>query len=168
MVNVVLYVPGDMALPPKISDAAIGEDCTHRIEETGCGPHHVLTFPELPRAIDLALRVIGELVRIPGAWATVGGQRMSSLVSLWNRLDCYRQSLPHVDRIAYCQGRAATLRFLLGCGVQSCATPCQFVCPQCSVKENPSTAFLVHPETQMLLVLGEIEWCPNLVQSSQV
>lgn len=162
MVNVALYLPGETAVPPKVSAAAADEDCTHRIEETGCGPHHVLTFPELPRGIDLALRVIGESVRIPGAWASVGGQRMSSLVALWNRLDCYRQSLPHVDRAAYCQGRAATLRSLLGCGVSACATPCQFVCPQCAGNE-PNTGSLVHPETQMLLVLGEIEWCPNLV-----
>lgn len=167
MVNVSLYVPGDMTLPPKLSDAATGEDCTLRFAETGCGPHHVLTFPELPRGIDLALRVIGESVRIPGAWATVGGQRMSSLVALWNRLDCYRQSLPHIDRIAYCQGRAAALRSLLGCGVPACATPCQFVCPQCMVKENAQLASLVHPETHMLLVFGEIDWCPNLVRPAQ-
>src|SRR5512132_1782350 len=34
------------------------------------------------------IQVIGESVRIPGAWADIDGLRMSSLVALWNRLDC--------------------------------------------------------------------------------
>lgn len=165
MVNVALYVPRETALPSKVREAATGEVCTHRLEETDCGPHHVLTFAGLPDSLDLLLRVIGELVRIPGVWATVGGQRMSSLVALWNRLDCYRQSLSHVDRLAYCRGRAARLQALLGCTVSSCVSPCQFVCPQCTM--NPPTTSLVHPETQMLLVFGEVEWCPNLVRPTQ-
>ena len=166
MVNVALYVPSDTVLPRKVHEAAHGEACTHRIDETGCGPHHVLTFADVPDSLDLMLRVIGELVRIPGAWATVGGQRMSSLVALWNRLDCYRQSLSHPDRQAYCRGKARNLQALLGCAVPSCESPCQFVCPQCAAKGD-SPASLVHPETQMLLVFGEVEWCPNLVRPTQ-
>ena len=56
---------------------------------------------------------------------------------------------------------------LSGCGVPSCASPCQFVCPQCMVKENPLTVPLVHPKTQVLFVFGEVEWCQNLVRPTQ-
>ncbi len=167
MVTIALYVPSETALPRKVDEAANGETCTHHIEETSCGPHHVLTFAGLPHSIDLVLRVIGESVRIPGAWATVGGQRMSSLVALWNRLDCYRQSLSQLDRSAYCRGKARELQALLGCVVLSCESPCQFVCPQCTAKGTAPTS-LVHPETQMLLVFGEVEWCPNLVRPTQL
>lgn len=167
MVNIALYVPRETALPSKVREATTDEACTHRIDETDGGPHDVLTFTGLPDSLDLLLLVIGELVRIPGVWATVGGQRMSSLVALWNRLDCYRQSLSHPDRRAYCRGQAARLQVLLGCTVPSCMSPCQFVCPQCMTKENPPTLSLVHPETQMLLVFGEVEWCPNLVRPTQ-
>lgn len=167
MVNVELYVPGDSAVLRKISEAVIRKVRSHRFEETDAGTYHVLTFPRLPQSIDAVLLVIGALARIPRAWATVGGQRMSSLVALCNRLDCYRQSLSHLDRIAYCRGKAARLQALLGCTVPSCASPCQFVHPQCKAKENPSTASLVHSETQMLLVFGEVDWCPNLVRLAE-
>ena len=83
----------------------------------------MVDVPELPRGIDLALRAIGESVRIPGVWATVGGQRMSSLVALWNRLDCYRQSLLTSIESPIAKGRAAALRSLLGCGVPACDSP---------------------------------------------
>ncbi len=167
MVNVALYVPSETALPRKVREAASVGVCTHCIEETACGPHHVLTFAGLPDSLDPLLRLIGELVRIPGTWATVGGQRMSSLVALWNRLDCYRQSLSHVDRIAYCREKAARLKVLLGCDAACCTTPCQFVCPECTARTHTPTESLVYPETQMLLVFGEVEWCPNLVPPAQ-
>lgn len=167
VVNVALYVPSDTALPRHVDRAARGKDCAHRIEETGWGPHRVFTFFDVSRSLDLVLRMIGELACIPGTWATVGGQRMSSLVALWNRLDCYRQSLSHVDRIAYCREKAARLKVLLGCDAACCTTPCQFVCPECTARTHTPTESLVYPETQMLLVFGEVEWCPNLVPPAQ-
>ena len=137
---------------------------THRVEETGSGPHHVVSFVGLPEHIDVALRAIGESVRIPGSWATVDGQRMSSLVALWNRLDCYRQSLAVADRQAFCAGKAASLQSRLGCGAEACTAPCQFLCTQCTLMETHPTVSIVHPGTQVLAVLGEIEWCPNLAR----
>lgn len=124
------------------------------------------SFAGLPHSIDLLLQVIGESVQIPDAWATVGEQRMSSLVALWNRLDCYRQSLSHLDRQAYCRGKARSRQAPLDCVVQSCESPCQCVCPQCTAKGR-APASLVHPETQMLFVFGEVEWCPNLLRPTE-
>ena len=108
--------------------------------------------------------MIGESVRIPGSWATVNGQRMSSLVALWNRLDCYRQSLAAGDRVVYCRMKVASFQARLGCGLLSCSAPCQFLCPQCTLKGNHPTLSIVHPETQVLAVLGEIERCPNFAR----
>ena len=101
-------------------------------------------------------------MRIAGSWATVNGQRMSSLVALWNRLDCYRQSLDAPDPPVFCASKAAALQATVGCSVESCAAPCQFLCRECTlIGIHPPTA-IVQPETQVLAVLGEIDWCPNL------
>lgn len=164
LVDITLYLPDDSSLPFPIGEHSPQQAFAHRIEETGSGLHHVVTFTGLPEHIDLALQAIGESVRIPGAWAAVGGQRMSSLVALWNRLDCYRQSLSCSDRVSYCRSKAASVRVGLGCGLAFCSAPCQFLCPLCSLKDTPLAQSIVHPETQVLVVLGEIDWCPNLAR----
>ncbi len=162
--QITLYLPGDALLPDPVSQPFAVPAFTHVLEETGSGLHHVVTFVKLPEYIELALQAIGESVRIPGAWAAVGGQRMSSLVALWNRLDCYRQSLSSSDRTAYCRNKAASVRTGLGCGLAFCSAPCQFLCPLCTLKDTPLAQSIVHPETQVLAVLGEIDWCPNLAR----
>ncbi len=168
MVNVAVYLPDGCPMPHPLGSASVQHAYTHRIEHDGSERIHVVSFVGLPEHIDVALQVIGESVRIPGAWATVGGQRMSSLVALWNRLDCYRQSLPVTDRVAYCKGKAASLRAKLGCEAPSCSMPCQFICPECTVMGSYQTASLVDPETQMLFVFGEVDWCPNLKRPAQL
>lgn len=166
VLDITLYLPGNASLPCPISEHSTEQAFTHGIEVTGSGLHHVVTFADLPEHIDLALQAIGECVRIPGAWAAVGGQRMSSLVALWNRLDCYRQSLSCSDRVSYCRNKAASVRAGLGCGLAFCSAPCQFLCPLCTLKDTSLGRSIVHPETQVLAVLGEIDWCPNLIRST--
>ena len=162
--DITLYLPDDSSLPFPLREHSLEQAFTHRMEEAGSGLHHVVNFADLPDHIDVALQAIGESVRIPGAWAAVGGQRMSSLVALWNRLDCYRQSLSWSDRPTYCRNKAASVRIGLGCGLAFCSAPCQFLCPLCTLKDTPLAQSIVHPETQVLAVLGEIEWCPNLAR----
>lgn len=87
---------------------------------------------------------------------------MSSLVALWNRRDCCRQSLSCSDRTAYCRNKAANVCTGLGCGPAVCSAPCQFLCPLCTLQDTPLAQSIVYPETQVLAVLGEIDWCPNL------
>lgn len=162
--DITLYLPDESSLPVPIRAHSPRHTFTYRIEETGAGLHHAVTFTNLPERIDIALQALGESVRIPGAWAAVGGQRMSSLVALWNRLDCYRQSLSCSDRAAYCRNKAADVRTGLGCGLVFCSPPCQFLCPLCTLKDTHLAQSIVHPETQVLAVLGEIDWCPNLAR----
>lgn len=71
--DITLYLPDDSSLPFPIGEHSPQQAFSHRIEETGSGLHHVVTFTGLPEHIDLALQAIGESVRIPGAWAAVGG-----------------------------------------------------------------------------------------------
>lgn len=164
--KIAVYLPDDGSLPQPLGKEAWRHTFTHRIDVHGAVRSHVVTFASLPEHIEVALQVIGESVRVPGAWATVNGQRMSSLVALWNRLDCYRQSLVVADARIFCSSKAASLQAMSGCEVVSCMSPCQFLCRQCAqIGTHPLTA-LVHPEAQMLAMLGEIGWCPNLCRPS--
>ena len=72
------------------------------------------------------IQVIGESVRIPGAWADIDGLRMSSLVALWNRLDCYRQSLAVPDPQAFCRGKVADQFAQHGCESSAARRPANF------------------------------------------
>ena len=160
---------GEMTLPPKLSDAATGEDCTFRFaEETGCGPHHVLTFPELPRvSISRSARSASL-----SAFQECGPRSVGSGCRVWSPCGTgwtvHRQSLlTSIESPVYCQGGRRLCDHCWAVGPCVCDSHCQFVCPQCMVKENAQLASLVHPETHMLLVFGEIDWCPNLVRPAQ-
>lgn len=160
--EIAVHLPDDGSLPHPLGEEEWRHTFSHSVEAHGAERSQVVTFVSLPEHIEVALQVIGESVRIPGSWATVNGQRMSSLVALWNRLDCYRQSLTVADPQAFCMSKAVTLQAKLNCDVGSCAAPCQFLCRECTlISIHPPTA-MVHPETQVLAVLGEIDWCPNL------
>ncbi len=167
MVDITLYLPDGAPWPYLLSEHSREQAFTHDVEETGAGLHHVVNFTNLPEHIDLALQAIGEFARIPGAWATVGGQRMSSLVALWNRRNCYRQSLSRPDRAAYCQDNAASIRSGSSCGLVFCSVPCRFSCPLCALNGRPLAQSFGYPQTQVLAVLGEIDWCPNLTRSTE-
>ncbi|MBL8070276.1 MAG: hypothetical protein JNM35_04180 [Nitrospira sp.] len=162
MVTIAVYLPDDGSLPQPLGEASARHALTHCIQHSGADRVQVVTVANVSQHIDVALQLIGESVRIAGSWATVNGQRMSSLVALWNRLDCYRQSLDAPDPQVFCASKAAALQATLGCSVESCAAPCQFLCRECTlIGIHPPTA-IVQPETQVLALLGEIDWCPNL------
>lgn len=164
--QIAVYLPDDGSVPQPLGEASSRHAFTHCIQDYGSYRVQVVSVANLSQHIDVAMQLIGESVRIAGSWATVNGQRMSSLVALWNRLDCYRQSLDAPDPQVFCASKAAALRARLGCRGESCWAPCQFLCRQCTlVGSHPLTA-IVQPETQMLAVLGEIEWCPNLRRPS--
>lgn len=165
--NVVVHLPADCSLPHPMAGTLARQAFSRRItiEEAGHDRYYLVTFPDLPQYIDLALQLIAESVRIPGAWASIDGQRMSSLMALWNRLDCYRQSLDAPDPKVFCRGKVADLFAQHGCRVECCEAPCQFLCRPCGLIDQDNTTPVVMARVQVLAVLGEIDWCPNLRRS---
>jgi hypothetical protein len=128
----------------------------------------VAIFPSLPNGIDLALQLIGEAIRIEGAWSSVNARPMSSLTKLWQRLDCYRGSLGAAERTRYCYEKSALFNTLVGCEHQLCPVPCQFVCTPCMrMTQEGSVVGLTH-RYDVAVALAEIDWCPNLRLPSDV
>lgn len=119
-------------------------------------------FPSLPTGIDLAVQLIGETVRLSGAWASVNSKRISSLARLWQRLDCYRDSLNVPDRERYCREKTAFFNTLVGCEGHRCPVSCQFICTPC-MRLNQEQSFLgIENRFEVATELAEIAWCPNL------
>ena len=82
----------------------------------------IAQFPSLPESLDGALQLIGEAIRFPGAWASVNGRPVSSLAKLWQRLECYRESLVASDPVRHCAERRRCLMLLSG--VTRIVAPC--------------------------------------------
>jgi len=168
LVKIAVYLSVDCSLPYLLGEEAWRHTFIHSLEQSESGRSQVFTFARLPEYIEVALQVLGESVRIPESWATVNGQRRSGLVALWNRLDCYRQSLDVAGRPAFCASQVGTLRAKLNCSVELCSASCQFLCRQCALSGRHPAAAMVHPEAQVLALLGEIDWCPNLCRSAHL
>lgn len=130
----------------------------------GIGAQRVASglFPSLPTGIDLAIQLIGETVRLTGAWASVNSKRMSSLARLWQRLDCYRDSLSRPDRERYCREKTAFFNMLVGCEGQQCPVPCQFLCTPCRHMLQDQSIVDHEKRFEAATELAEIGWCPNL------
>jgi hypothetical protein len=122
----------------------------------------VAIFPSLPKGIDLALQLIGEAIRVEGAWASVNAKPMSSLTKLWQRLDCYRDSLGTSDRTRYCHEKSALFNTLVGCEHHLCPVPCQFICTPCMKMTQEGSEVGVMQRYDVAVALAEIDWCPNL------
>jgi len=124
-------------------------------------------FPLLPEGLDCALQLIGEAIRLDGAWASMNDRRMSSLVKLWHRLECYRESLVASDPFRHCVERAVLFNALVGCEAHRCPVPCQFICSPCmgTALEGPS----IQAETRFhdAATAAEIDWCPRLTLPSR-
>jgi hypothetical protein len=69
-------------------------------------------FPSLPTGMESAVQLVGEAIRLSGAWASINSKQISSLTKLWQRLSCYRGSLDAPDRER--EGHR-------------CPVPCQFI-----------------------------------------
>ncbi|MBI4000238.1 MAG: hypothetical protein HY348_00440 [Nitrospira defluvii] len=80
--NVVVYLPADCVLPDFTAKEVVRRALSHTIEEVGADRCRRVTFSDLAQPIELALRVVGESVRIPGAWASIDGPPVSSLMAL--------------------------------------------------------------------------------------
>ena len=92
----------------------------------------IAIFPSLPTGLDLAVQLVGETIQIPGAWASINARSLSSLAKLWQRLNCYRDSLDSPDRGALLSGENS-VSSIPWWGVKDIGvlSPCQFICTPC-------------------------------------
>jgi hypothetical protein len=122
----------------------------------------IAIYSSLPAGIDEAIRLVGEAVQLPGAWASMGSKRVSGLAKLWQRLACYRESLDVEDAMRYCRGKSALFNTLVGCEEHHCPVPCQFICTPCMKMKQEGTAVIPAHQYKVAVELAEIEWCPRL------
>ncbi len=71
--TVVAHLSVDCPLPHPMAGALARRALSHTIEEVGADRCRRVTFSDLAQPIELALRVVGESVRIQGAWANIDG-----------------------------------------------------------------------------------------------
>ena len=135
---------------------------TFTMEWTGSGRMSIAIFPLLPTDLDLALQLIDEAIQIPGTWASINARPFSNLTKLWQRLDCYRDSLKAPDRQRYCQEKTARFNTLVGCEGQRCPASCQFICTPCMRMAQDQSTIDVENRFEVAAELAEIAWCPNL------
>ena len=122
----------------------------------------IALFPSLPHGIEIALQLVGECIRLSGAWATINGRAMSSLTRLWQRLDCYRWSLGEDDPLRYCLDKSALFNTLVGCRAHRCPVPCQFICIPCVKMQQEDPALSASHRFKAAAASAEIDWCPRL------
>lgn len=127
----------------------------------------IAIFYSLPTGIDLAIQLIGEAVRLSRAWASVNSKRMSSLIKLWQRLVCYRDSLAVYDSACYCREKSALFNTLVGCDAHRCPVPCQFLCTHCKDMAQEGTTIYPEKRFEVVATLAEIDWCPRLKLPAQ-
>lgn len=132
------------------------------MEWTGSGRMSVAIFPSLPTGLDLAVQLVGEAIQIPGARASINARPLSTLTKLWQRLNCYRDSLKAPDRQRYCLEKTAFFNALVGCEGHRCPVPCQFICTPCMRMTQDQSTIDVENRFEMATELAEISWCPNL------
>jgi hypothetical protein len=119
-------------------------------------------FPSLPHGIETALHLVGECVPLSRAWASINGRTVSSLIRLWQRLDCYRGSLGVDDPLRYCRDKSAFFNLLVDCRAHRCPVACQFICIPCMKMQQEDPTLLAIDRFKSAAALAEIDWCPRL------
>ncbi len=122
----------------------------------------IAIYSSLPKGIEEAIQLIGEAVRLSGAWASLDSRRVSSLAKLWQRLACYQESLVVENPIQYCREKSALFNTLVGCEQHRCPVPCQFICTPCMRTEQDGPAVQSENRYKAAAELAEIDWCPRL------
>ena len=165
--NLVVHIPHRGAEPEPSALSLAQRAPTYTMEWVQGERVCVAIFPSLPNRIDLALQLIGEAIRIEGAWASVNAKPISSLTKLWQRLDCYRGSLGTTDPKRYCHEKSALFNTLVGCEHHLCPVPCQFVCTPCMRMTQEGSEISLIQRYEVASALAEIDWCPNLCLPSK-
>lgn len=160
--NLVVCIPESAAesFPDVLSLARLAPSFT--IEGQGKERSCIAIFTDLPRSLDLAVRLIGEAVNIPGVRVSINARRVTSLTRFWSALLCYRESLNEPDPRGYCVKQSARLSGLSGCPDKACISHCQFICTRCLGVIRERGAPPIPTQLEAIAVQAEVEWCPNL------
>ena len=120
------------------------------------------SYPDLPKDLDLAVRLIGEIISLPNVQATINSRPVASLSKFWSALLCYRDSLGEHDKQAYCARQADRVGEAAGCPAWTCQARCPFICTRCLQVVRREGAPPVSDQLKAIAVLAEVDWCPNL------
>jgi len=132
------------------------------IQGTGREREYVATFPALPEALDLAVRVIGEVVAVPGARAAINRRAVVNLTKFWTALICYRDSLWEEEPQTHCARQASRVGDEAGCPARTCHARCPFICARCLQVVREQGAVPVAEQLRQIAERAEVDWCPNL------
>ena len=148
------------SFPDVLSLARLAPSFT--IEGQGKERSCVAIFTDLPQSLDLAVRLIGEVIKIPGLRVSINARRVMSLTRFWSALICYRESLDEPDPRVYCVRKAARFSDVAGCPDKTCLSHCQFICTRCLgvIREHGTPP--IPTQLKAIAVQAEVEWCPNL------
>lgn len=160
--NLVVHVPDDTTDESASALSLARRAPTFTVELVDHRRIAVAVFPSLPEGIDVAVQLVGEAVRVPGAWASVNARPQSSLTRLWQRLTCYRDSLAADDPARYCAGKSAHFHMLVGCEGRRCPVSCQFICTPCLEASQGAGVPVSARSYETAAILSEVEWCPRL------
>ena len=166
--NLVVHIPHDGADEAAAAFSLAQRAPSFTMEWTGSGRMCIAIFPSLPIGLDLAVQLVGEAIQIPGAWASINARPLSTLTKLWQRLNCYRDSLEAPDRQRYCLEKTAFFNTLVGREGHQCPVPCQFICTPCMRMTQDQSAIDAENRFEVATELAEISWCPNLDLSDRL
>lgn len=158
-----IWIPesDDMAAQAALSLARQAPAC-RILTGQGARRTHLAVFADLPRSLDLAVRLFGEAINLPAVRATINGRPVENLTKFWTALICYHESLGEQDPQAYCLRRTGRLGKIDGCPDRACLTHCQFICTRCLQIVRESGALPASAQLQTIARQAEVEWCPNL------
>ena len=160
--NLVVYLPHQVAEIDSSALSLAQRAPIFTVRQMNGQQVDIAQFPSLPERVDDALQLIGEAIRFAGAWASVNDRPVSSLAKLWQRIECYRESLMASDPVRYCAERAALFNALVGCDVHRCPVPCQFLCTPCMEMRQDEAPIPEAQRFEVAAALAEIDWCPRL------
>ena len=82
VMNLVVHIPHRVTEDGSSALSLAQRAPTFAIEWTNGERVNIAQFPSLPDGLDCALQLIGEAIRLQGAWASVNARPISSLVKL--------------------------------------------------------------------------------------
>jgi hypothetical protein len=138
------------------------------VEGVGESSAFVAVFPDLPRSIDLAIRLVDEASKVQGPWINVNGRRVMRPTRFWTALLCYRESLAEAGTRDYCADQARRVADVGGCLDRPCLSRCQFMCTRCLAVNSERGATSVLAQLQAIAIQAEVDWCPNLTLNKEI
>ncbi len=162
MINLIVHLPYGVDEDSARALSLAQRAPSFTVEWTGHRRMAVAIYSSLPNGLNEAVQLVGESVRLPGAWASLNAKPLSSLTGLWQRLSCFQDSLRAPDAARYCHERSALFHQLVDCAAQRCPVSCQFMCRPCLTQELANQRASHTERWRLAAVSAEIDWCPQL------